>query len=188
MDIFLKRPTLEYEEDIEKFRREVLESNDKDAFAGCFGLKECESVSNWIEDVNKWRNAETCLQDRVPADVYIAVRNSDDRIVGMIDLRHHINNPVLRAWGGHIGYSVRPSERGKGYAKEMLRQNLLCAKQLGLSRVMITCDHDNYASEKTILANGGILEGKINVDGNVMKKYWILLEIEENMQDSGKTE
>lgn len=142
MDISLKRPTAAYAKDIEKFRREILEANDKDA---------------------------------LPADVYIAIRNSDDRIVGVIDLRHHINNPVLKAWGGHIGYSVRPGECGKGYAKEMLRQDLLRAKQLGLSQVMITCDHDNYASEKTILANGGILEREINVDGNVMKKYWILL-------------
>ncbi|MDE5779115.1 MAG: GNAT family N-acetyltransferase [Lachnospiraceae bacterium] len=175
MDISLKIPTTKYARDIEEFRREILEANDKDAFAGCFGLKECESVADWIKDVNKWRNAETCPQDHVPADVYIAVRNSDDRIVGVIDLRHHINNPVLRAWAGHIGYSVRPSERGKGYAKEMLRQNLLRAKELGLIQVMISCDHDNHASEKTILANGGVLEGEINVDGNVMKKYWILL-------------
>lgn len=175
MDITLKRPTAKYARDIEEFRREILESNDKDAFAGCFGLEECESVADWIEDVNKWRNVETCPQDHVPADVYIAVRTTDDRIVGVIDLRHNLNNPVLRTWGGHIGYSVRPSERGKGYAKEMLRQNLLRAKQLGLSKVMITCDHDNHASEKTILANGGVLEEEINVDGNIMKKYWILL-------------
>ena len=175
MDIVLKRPAEKYIRDIEEFRKEILEANDKDAFAGCFGLEKCKSVAGWIEDVDKWRNEETCPQDHVPADVYIAVRNSDDRMVGVIDLRHHINNPVLRVWGGHIGYSVRPSERGKGYAKEMLRQNLLCAKQLGLSRVMITCDHDNHASERTILANGGILEGEINVDGNVMKKYWISL-------------
>lgn len=135
MDISLKRPTTAYAKDLEKFRKEILEANDKDAFAGCFGLKECESVTEWIKDVGKWRKAETCPQNHVPADVYIAVRNSDDRIVGVIDLRHHINTPVLSAWGGHIGYSVRPDERGKGYAKEMLRQNLICAKQLGLRKV-----------------------------------------------------
>lgn len=175
MDITLKIPTIEYADDIEEFRREILEADDKDAFAGCFGLGECESVADWIKDVDQWRDAETCPQDHVPADIYIAVRNSDNKIVGVIDLRHHINNPVLRAWGGHIGYSIRPSERRKGYAKEMLRQNLIHAKQLGLSRVMITCDYDNYGSEKTILANGGVLEKEIEVDGKVMKKYWISL-------------
>ena len=102
MDICLKRPTIEYASDIEEFRREILEANDKDAFAGAFGLEESELVTDWIEDVDKWRNVETCPQDHVPADMYIAVRNPDDRIVGVIDLRHHINTPVLREVDGNV--------------------------------------------------------------------------------------
>lgn len=56
----------------------------------------------------------------------------------MIDLHHHINHPILGTWGGHCGYSVRPSERGKGYAKEMLRLNIKNAKVIGIEKLLVT--------------------------------------------------
>ncbi|MGM9972937.1 MAG: GNAT family N-acetyltransferase, partial [Clostridiaceae bacterium] len=110
---------------------------------------------------------------KVPSNVYIAVRLSDNKIVGIIDFRHHIDHPVLSIWGGHIGYSVRPDERGKGYGKEMLRQTLQSCKNHGLNKVMITCDSTNVASEKTILTNGGVFEKEISVDDIMMKRYWV---------------
>ena len=111
----------------------------------------------------------------MPSDTYLAVRVSDNRIVGIIDLRHHIDHPILGVWGGHIGYSVRPSERRKGYAKEMLRLNLQNCRALGLTRVMVTCNRENPASEKTILANGGVFEKEVQVNGGWIRRYWITL-------------
>ena len=102
-----------------------------------------------------------------------AFDRKDNRLVGIIDLRHHINHPILGTWGGHCGYSVRPSERGKGYAKEMLRLNVKNAKKRGIEKMLVTCDSDNTASEKTILANSGVFESTINADGMEMKRYWI---------------
>ena len=174
-EILLKKPTLEYTDDIQKFRLEILDSNDTDSFAGCNNLRECLSAKEWIKTIEIMENDETCPKERVPSNIYIAVRISDNRIVGIIDFRHHINHPILSEWGGHIGYTVRPNERKKGYAKEMLRQNLQNCKSYGLDKVMITCDIGNIASEKTIIANGGIFEKEIYVEDDIMKRYWIYL-------------
>lgn len=172
-EIRLIKPTIEYADDIMKFRQEFLDSND--SFAGCGHLRNCLSADEWIKTLTMLENDETCPKDMVPSNTFIAIRLIDNRIVGIIDFRHHINHPILRVWGGHLGFSVRPNERKKGYAKEMLRQNLKNCINYGLGKVLITCDYDNIASEKTILANGGEFEKEIYVDGNKIKRYWIKL-------------
>jgi len=70
---------------------------------------------------------------------------------------------------------VRPSERGKGYAKEMLRLNLQNAKVMSIGKLLVTCNVKNEASEKTILANSGVYEKTIDVDGSKIKRYWITI-------------
>ncbi len=99
----------------------------------------------------------------------------DDRILGAIQVRHHIDHPNLKVVGGHIGYGIRPSERRKGYAKEMLRLALSEARKIELKEVLITCDDDNIGSYKTIEANGGVFESTILVEGKNIRRYWISL-------------
>lgn len=178
MDIItLIEPAENYAEDLWAFRQEVFEydAETEDQFAGCLSLDTCASAEEWIEICRRRKSAETCQETGtdVPSHIFLAVRQQDEKIVGIIDLRHHIDHPILGTWGGHCGYTVRPTERRKGYAKEMLRLNLQKAKELGITRFLITCNVDNTASEKTILANGGIFEKIIDVDGSQMKRYWI---------------
>ncbi len=173
--IKLIRPTIEYSKDIMELRKEILLADDKDAFAGCCMLELYPTAEQWLIHIEKMGKQETCPEGFVPSDVYIAVRVNDNRIVGIIDLRHSINTPILSSWGGHIGYTVRPSERGKGYAKDMLRLNLHNCRKLGIDRVMITCHDFNSASEKVIIANGGVFENEITVDGEHIRRYWITL-------------
>ena len=177
-EIKLIEPTIEYEEDIWKFRQEILDSDDNDKFAGCGTLDRCSSAKEWIENCKLISDKETCPSDKVPSNVYIAIRLSDNKIVGIIDLRHHINHPILSTWGGHIGYYVRPDERKKGYGKEMLRLNLINAQKIGIKKVLVTCNVDNLASERTIIANGGIFESFIEVGNETMKRYWITVDRE----------
>ncbi len=189
-DIILKKPTIEYADDIMQLRQEIIDANDPDAFAGCGNLEECKTAQEWIDRITMMENPEICPEGRVSSNIFIAVRISDNKIVGVIDLRHHLGNPVLREWGGHFGYIVRPGERGKGYAKEMVRQNLINCKELGLHKVMITCNRNNIASERTILANGGVFEKEVLVDGEYTKRFWVtitesLLETTQNTRELG---
>lgn len=175
--IELIEPGMDYADEIWAFRQEIMDidAENEDQFAGCMSLNSSESAEEWINICTHRKSEETCEQvgTNVPSHMYLAVRKADDKVVGVIDLRHHINHPILGTWGGHCGYSVRPSERGKGYAKEMLRLNIENAKTLGISKLLVTCSVTNKASEKTILANGGVFENTIDVDGTVMKRYWI---------------
>ena len=176
-EIDLIEPQMEYAEDIWAFREEVMkfDKDNEDQFAGCKSLDTCKSAEEWIRICETRKNEDTCRNAgvTVPSHTYLAVRRSDYRIIGVIDLRHHINHPILSTWGGHSGYTVRPSERGKGYAKEMLRLNIQNAKALGIEKLLVPCDVNNIASEKTILANGGVFENIIDVNGSKTKRYWI---------------
>ncbi len=173
MEIKLIKPSVEYSDEIMKYREEFLQSGD--TMAGCGNLRGCTTAKEWIDTLDILENEKTCPPDKVTSDTYIAVRIYDKKVVGVIDFRHHIDHPILSVWGGHIGYSVRPSERRKGYATEMLKQNLLMCKEYGLKEVLITCDSDNVASEKTIITNGGVFEKTVEVDGDTIKRYWIEL-------------
>ncbi len=102
-----------------------------------------------------------------------AVRERDGLIVGIVDIRHTLNQ-LLREYGGHIGYGVRPSQRNKGYATEILYQALGYCRTIGLNRLMLACYKENEASRRTILKGGGVLEREfIHTDGKEVQVYWI---------------
>lgn len=109
---------------------------------------------------------------RVPDSVFFALDEERNIFVGAINIRHYLNERLLLD-GGHIGDGIRPSERRKGYATEMIRLGLIECKKLGIYRVLMVCDKDNIGSRKSIIANGGILENEIEVDGTVEQRYWI---------------
>jgi predicted acetyltransferase len=97
-----------------------------------------------------------------------------DGYAGRVSLRHELNDSLLKE-GGHIGYEIRPSKRGQGYGNKALELVLPKARELGLEKVLVTCDSTNIASRKIIEANGGVLENKIpSEDGKSSKLiFWI---------------
>ncbi len=110
----------------------------------------------------------------VPSSHYFLV-NDVNQIVGMIDIRHELNE-YLRTIGGHIGYSIRPSERKKGYASYLLKEALIICKELNIKQNLITCNEDNIGSAKVILNNGGIEEDLfITEEGLLKRRFWIAI-------------
>ena len=176
-DLRLVRPSMDYAEEIMSFRQEFASHDPEENMGGTGNLAHCASVEEWIKEVEAMRSRETCPDFLVDSDIYLGVRKSDNKVVGVIELRHHINHPVLSLWGGQIGYCVRPSERRKGYAAGMLRQVLAMCKTYGQDKVLITCNEDNLASEKTILSCGGKYQQTVwseELQTN-MKRFWISL-------------
>lgn len=144
---------------------------------GGAGLDLYDDLTQWLAALNDNAHPETLRPNRVTASTYLARRKKDGKIVGIIDIRHYLNNYLL-LYGGHIGYSIRKSERRKGYAKEMLGLALKKCESLGIDKVLITCDKENPASARTILANGGVLENEIMHEDKLMQRYWIQLKKE----------
>lgn len=111
----------------------------------------------------------------VPDSVFFLLDVDRDRLLGAVNIRHSLNEHLLQ-FGGHIGDGIRPSERRKGYATEMIRLALIECRKLGIDRVLMICDKDNIASAKSIIKNGGILENEfVDEDGKTEQRYWIEL-------------
>ena len=111
----------------------------------------------------------------VPDSTFFALDIKRNIFVGAINIRHYLNERLLLS-GGHIGDGVRPSERRKGYATEMIGLGLKECKKLGINKVLMVCDKDNIGSKKSIIYNGGVLENEVEVDGEVLQRYWIDLD------------
>jgi len=165
-------PTLELEEDCKEFIEDHYKNGETN-ISGDGGLGDFNQFSDWIVYTTKSRNNLVDLPNRVPSTTFFGY--DQDKLVGIIDIRHQLNQYLIN-YGGHIGYGIRPSERRKGYAKQMLKLALdYCKNYLQLEEVLITCDIDNLGSIKTILANGGVLENDI-YDQHIKrytKRYWV---------------
>ena len=136
-------------------------------------MRNFDEYEEWMKFVFDNEN-ESTKQTEVTADVFLAIREEDNKLIGMINIRHTLNE-YLYNYGGHIGYSVKKSERGKGYAREMLKIALNKCSKLGIKKVLLTCDADNIASAKVIKSCGGILENEVPQDGELIQRYWIEL-------------
>lgn len=171
----LCKPRIEYASEIMAFRDEFLKIGD--SMDGTCNLPNIETPTEWIEFVRIIESEETLPNKQwVTANQFIYVRESDQKVVGMIQFRHYLND-FLKEYGGHIGYSVRPSERRKGYAKQMLKSCLKVCKEYGLDKILITCIRENEGSRKTILSNGGVYENTVfcERDNVFLERYWITL-------------
>lgn len=132
--------------------------------------QDAENFQVWYDRLEDFRHESTVPEGSVPADTFVLVEDSE--IIGMINLRHRLNDYLLSV-GGHIGYSIRPDHWGQGYGKLILKLVLEEARLLGIDRVLVTHDLSNPASGRIITANGGVLENQVEEDGEIVCRYWI---------------
>lgn len=136
----------------------------------------CEDLNypQIMERLKYWKTGQNLPANWVPSSSFFLL--CDGRMLGRSSFRHQLNE-FLTNIGGHIGYYIRPEERQKGYGTEILRLTLIRAKELGLDRVLVTCDESNIASRKIIKRNGGTLENIYFENGikEPKRRYWIQL-------------
>lgn len=135
---------------------------------GCGGL-DLMTFDEWIIYTVKSRVEGNTLDNYVPSTVYILVDNN--RLIGFLDIRHYLNENLIKL-GGHIGYSIRPSERLKGYGNEILKMGIKKAKSMGIDKILLTAHKDNIGSNIIIKNNGGVLDNE-KIGDIYTNRYWV---------------
>lgn len=143
-----------YYKQLLKFKQEMSE---EEHIHGSKGLNHYDDLNQWFD------NLEIVKEGHVPSDVYFLIDADTTKILGIIDIRHYLNDS-LKEIGGHIGYSIVPSERQKGYGKLILELALVQTDNLGINEVLLTCDTYNYASAGVIISNNGKEQKNDNPD------------------------
>ncbi len=165
----LVRPNKEHKMQALDFKQEFFGNNEK-IINGSELLDQMENYEEWLVSVTNNISEETVNPAWVVTDTFFAVNESNE-IVGIIDLRHTLND-FLKDFG-NCGYSVRPSERRKGYATEMLRQILDVARESGMTELHLSVERDNEPSIKTIISNGGVYVRSFEFENEMADIYRI---------------
>ena len=171
--MLLTEPTMEYARQIMEYRRAFLDSGE--SMDGTSSLRRFDDPGDWIAHTAALGCPSSVHEGHAAAAQFIFVREEDSKIVGMINARYSFNE-YLAKFGGHIGYSVAPDERRKGYATQMLKAVLPKYKERGITRVLVTCLKGNEGSRRTILNCGGVYESTVfdaEQEKAEIERYWI---------------
>ncbi|MDO8620433.1 MAG: GNAT family N-acetyltransferase [bacterium] len=167
-------PGVEYEQSFREYQKELLvlgrsatEMDSERLF------NESADFADFVMKLRAGAEGRFLPEGHVPHTRYWLVEGG--KFIGGVDIRHRLTDHLLKS-GGHIGYAIRPSERGKGYGNKILELALPKAKELGIMSALVTCRKDNVASAKVIEKNGGVFEDtNIDADGVVRLRYWITI-------------
>ena len=167
---YLERPSLERKIEAIEYINEFYAHNSQ--INGTGGLdRYVDNYEEWLIKLEKDLK-QIPTEERVPAKTFFLIRENDNKIIGMINIRLCLNER-LKEEGGHIGYSIRPSERKKGYNKINLYLGLLECQKYGIKEVLLDCDKDNLGSAKTMIALGGKLVCEYPYEDIIAQKYSI---------------
>ena len=161
-------PAIEYKESFLRFVDELVHSDEP-------FLREAQSVTEgtFEEYLLKLRQMERGVdlpEGIVPMSTFWLVLEED--VVGVSHLRHRLNE-VLSKHGGHVGFYIRRSYRGRGLARQLLALTAARAKRFNLDSILITCDSANLQSVRTIESCGALLEEELisPVSADLIRHY-----------------
>lgn len=173
---YLEKPSISRKDDVLEYMEEHQKYQSDINGAGSFDeVLDGLSYETCLEKSLKRENKEYANSiNKCPRKTFFLIRKHDNKLIGMISIRYDLTEELLQ-FVGHIGYGIRPTERGKGYNKINLYLGLIEAQKLGLPRVMLGCSVSNTPSDKTIQALGGILERcEVDPSDNTLSNvYWI---------------
>lgn len=172
---YFEQPSITRKEEIIKYINEFVEYNSDINGSGSLDLiLNGYTFEQALERCLNMENKEYAEKlGRCQGKTFLLIRESDNKIIGTINLRWNLNEAMLQ-FGGHIGYGIRPTERRKGYNKINLYLGMIEARKVGLDKVMLDCDVNNIGSDRTLKALGGTLErSEIDPsDGILTNVYW----------------
>lgn len=157
-ELMLVKASREYADEIASYREAFVSAGEPICGAG--PLIRCSDIDDWFRFTESLTREDTLPNGFVVSTQLLCIRKNDRRLVGTLQIRHYFND-FLRLYGGNIGYSVRPDERRKGYAKTMLNESLSVCRSIGLESVLITCEPGNEGSRRTIMSCGGVYESTV---------------------------
>lgn len=162
-------------ESIREYRQEMFNSGS--SFDGCNQLENYEDIEKWYLNNLLFENTDTMPPGYSRGFVYAYMDN--DEVIALINIRPDaLSHPFLKEYGGHIGYSVKPSRRNKGIGTRMLKDTLdVCRDEFKLDKILITCLKSNEASRRVILNNNGVYDRDVfyNPENEFLERYWIML-------------
>lgn len=172
-------PNIQYKEKVQEYIQEFIDAG-TETINGSGGLDSHlvkDGYEAWLGEVERKADVTRKKPGEISASTFFYVREDDDRILGMVNIRYGLNEFLFNE-GGHIGYSIRPGEQGKGYATQMLEQALLFCQFIGLDQVLVICEKNNVASARVIQKCGGVMENEIYSEhyDEVLQRYWITIE------------
>lgn len=170
MKLRFETPGKERELDAINFVEEFQKANSD--IHGSGGL-DINRYDEWLQKVKDYHNGIIHNPEHSSASTYFVV-DEQDKVIGMVNIRHYLTKHLTETGSGHVGYSVRPTERRKGYATKILEKAITILKEnYNQTEIMVGCYEDNIGSKRTIEKNGGIHTNTVTHDGKPSLVYII---------------